>query len=498
MNSLVELSNRNKTAAQGVGVVSTNLAAQDRGPARRPSTTSRSTSACLAAPGPDQPLRPGAHGAPGGGRRAPAGARGRAAAGACSRSSSRPPTAGEGLEAFRARRPELVLTDNVMPALSGIAMTEEIRRLDPKVPVIFITASMDTACWCGPSTWASPPSSPSRWSGTTCARPWPWWWGCWRTTTCSAGHLEQELALLQLREQYHEHQQELAFRKELSILENDYQLPVLRRRPAPGGANGSPRCCTPPHDIMCGDSYSLRRLPDGACWCSWPTPWARAWPPPSPPPSAPTPSTSWWTPWRARSSSRPSSGATPASMAKRLLEDEVLSLTLAWLPGGGRRPGDRGLRHAAPPGRRPAGRCASSMRQPAPLRLPATASAPPPRPGLRPVPPALHRRPERGRDRRTAASTGSTWTPHFAGQRQPGPALGPSAPRWQRPDDDVTFMLLSRVDGPRRLATRPGSSPSRLEAVERGLPGPGGAAWRPARAGPGRPHEFAPPSGRPC
>lgn len=50
----------------------------------------------------------------------------------------------EGLEAFRARSPQLVLTDNRMPRLSGIAMTESIRELDARVPVIFLTATMDT------------------------------------------------------------------------------------------------------------------------------------------------------------------------------------------------------------------------------------------------------------------------------------------------------------------------------------------------------------------
>ena len=46
----------------------------------------------------------------------------------------------EALEKFSARRPDLVLLDVMMPGKSGIQVCEEMRRADPLVPVIFLSA----------------------------------------------------------------------------------------------------------------------------------------------------------------------------------------------------------------------------------------------------------------------------------------------------------------------------------------------------------------------
>ncbi len=46
----------------------------------------------------------------------------------------------EGLERFRAERPAMVVTDLQMPKLDGLAMAEEIRRLDANVPIVIATA----------------------------------------------------------------------------------------------------------------------------------------------------------------------------------------------------------------------------------------------------------------------------------------------------------------------------------------------------------------------
>jgi signal transduction histidine kinase len=46
----------------------------------------------------------------------------------------------EGLARFREERPSLVVTDIEMPALDGLAMVEEIRRLDVDVPIVVTTA----------------------------------------------------------------------------------------------------------------------------------------------------------------------------------------------------------------------------------------------------------------------------------------------------------------------------------------------------------------------
>ncbi|MDK9726333.1 MAG: SpoIIE family protein phosphatase [Sterolibacteriaceae bacterium MAG5] len=50
----------------------------------------------------------------------------------------------EGLEVFRAQRPDLVLTDIQMPRLDGLSMAAEIKQLHREVPVIVTTAINDS------------------------------------------------------------------------------------------------------------------------------------------------------------------------------------------------------------------------------------------------------------------------------------------------------------------------------------------------------------------
>jgi|GEM_PF-5960481 len=45
-----------------------------------------------------------------------------------------------GLEAFRAHRPQIVVTDILMPVLDGLSMAEQIQGIDPAVPIIVTTA----------------------------------------------------------------------------------------------------------------------------------------------------------------------------------------------------------------------------------------------------------------------------------------------------------------------------------------------------------------------
>lgn len=51
-----------------------------------------------------------------------------------------------GLELYRARRPELVVTDIGMPGMNGIRMASEIRALDPKAQIVVISAHSDSQC----------------------------------------------------------------------------------------------------------------------------------------------------------------------------------------------------------------------------------------------------------------------------------------------------------------------------------------------------------------
>jgi CheY-like chemotaxis protein len=51
----------------------------------------------------------------------------------------------EAIDLFTADRPDAVLLDIRMPAMSGIDVFFELRRIDARVPVIFVTASADEA-----------------------------------------------------------------------------------------------------------------------------------------------------------------------------------------------------------------------------------------------------------------------------------------------------------------------------------------------------------------
>lgn len=51
----------------------------------------------------------------------------------------------QGLEAFKANKPDLVLTDYQMPVMNGLRVLSEIRNLQPAVPVIMLTGFGDIA-----------------------------------------------------------------------------------------------------------------------------------------------------------------------------------------------------------------------------------------------------------------------------------------------------------------------------------------------------------------
>ena len=50
----------------------------------------------------------------------------------------------EAIEIFKAKRPDIIVLDYLMPEMDGIATLKEIRKLDNKVPVIMFTAYPDT------------------------------------------------------------------------------------------------------------------------------------------------------------------------------------------------------------------------------------------------------------------------------------------------------------------------------------------------------------------
>ena len=239
----------------------------------------------------------------------------------------------EGLELYRERRPDLVLTDHQMPQMSGLDMTEAIRWLDTKVPIIFITAAMDTsllvrAINLGISAILPKPIVPANLRQALALAV-----GMLENDHLQRTNLNQELALLQFREKYHEHQQELAFRKELSLLENDF---YCRSLGGTGGGEWIAQAQYFPRDIMCGDSYSLRRIPGGGQLIYLADAMGKGLG------ASLTTSLGVYTfnlAVDALTDETPFSFRAfvtgyLALMGRRLLEDEVFSLSLVWLPPG--------------------------------------------------------------------------------------------------------------------------------------------------------------------
>ena len=235
----------------------------------------------------------------------------------------------EGLAAFQAHQPQLVLTDNSMPHLSGIEMTEAIRRTDPKVPVIFFTSFMDTALLVRAINLGIAAFLPKPATIDSLRKAVAMVAGMLEHDHLQRKTLEQDLALLQFREKYHEHQQGLAFRKELSILENDFAV----RSFASAGGEWIAQVEYCPHDIMCGDSYSLRRIGGGMLVFL-----ADAMGKGLAASLSTSLSVHTFNLLADASARGPFNFRTfvrryTAMMRKHLLEDEVLPLTLAWLPG---------------------------------------------------------------------------------------------------------------------------------------------------------------------
>jgi two-component system, HptB-dependent secretion and biofilm response regulator len=165
----------------------------------------------------------------------------------------------EGLRLFCQHQPDIVLTDQVMPGLSGLELLREIRATGVKTRVVLMTPIdkdiLLEAINGGIERFIPKPldfdllirtlNSISREITNERMR---------------QQHREQEVELLRLRDSYHSMQQESAFRKERHVVRHDLRNQAL---PGAGGVRWAIKVAYSPRDIMCGDGYSVRRLFDG-------------------------------------------------------------------------------------------------------------------------------------------------------------------------------------------------------------------------------------------
>jgi len=166
----------------------------------------------------------------------------------------------EGVACFREYAPDVIITDQLMPIMSGLEMIREIRSIDTQIPIILMTSSINEkllieAINLGVSKFVPKPIQSTLLRKVLMEI---------RQELYSARLVEQahrqELELLRYRDRYHSRQQEMAFRKEQHITRND-----LLRQAFAGNVGelwGVDIRCRP-QDIMCGDSYTTHSLPDG-------------------------------------------------------------------------------------------------------------------------------------------------------------------------------------------------------------------------------------------
>lgn len=171
----------------------------------------------------------------------------------------------EGLEAFRFSRPDLIITDNRMGYMDGIDMIKEIRKENKEIPIILITAytekdALVEAINNGVNQFLSKPIDAKLMNiaiekslqSIINAR-------------LQAKNLKQELELLKYQEKYHSQQELNAFKKELSLIQNDIFLQKFRTT----NNNNEEydvylNIFYKPLDVLSGDIYSIRKLDDGS------------------------------------------------------------------------------------------------------------------------------------------------------------------------------------------------------------------------------------------
>jgi DNA-binding response OmpR family regulator/anti-sigma regulatory factor (Ser/Thr protein kinase) len=166
----------------------------------------------------------------------------------------------EGFRLFSERNPDIVITDQMMPGLSGLELMKKIRETGAKTPVILMTSNIDNeilmkAINMGIEQFIPKPLDFNQITRTL---------GSISRTITMERLLEaqrhREVEHLRYRDAYHSAQQELSIRKERHVVRHDLRNQVLA---GAGDAHWGINVSYAPHDIMCGDGYSVRTLFDG-------------------------------------------------------------------------------------------------------------------------------------------------------------------------------------------------------------------------------------------
>lgn len=171
----------------------------------------------------------------------------------------------EGLKEYNAHHPDLIITDNRMVYMDGIDMIKEIRAVDQEIPIILVTAytekdALVEAINNNVTHFISKPIDTKKMNAAIEKSLHPI-----LNSRLQEKNLNQELEILKYQEKYHSQQELNAFKKELSLIQNDY---FLQKFPVKNIHNEVYNVYTnifyKPLDVLSGDIYSIRKLDDGS------------------------------------------------------------------------------------------------------------------------------------------------------------------------------------------------------------------------------------------
>lgn len=166
----------------------------------------------------------------------------------------------KGLQLFRDQAPDIILSDQIMPCLSGLDMFRTIRAIDQNIPLILMTSFMDNDILLEAINLGVNRFIPKPFNHEVLVRVLTEL----KLEVSGKRYMEQcrqqEITLLRYRDQYNAMQQEAARRKERHVARHDLRNRVIY---GDGGIRWGITVTHTPRDILCGDGYTIRNLPDG-------------------------------------------------------------------------------------------------------------------------------------------------------------------------------------------------------------------------------------------
>ena len=165
-----------------------------------------------------------------------------------------------GFQLYGQHNPDIVLTDQMMPGLSGLELMHKIRLTGAKTPVVLMTSSIDNQVLLEAIN-----------TGVERFIPKPLDFDLIVKTLNGIArelinerllelHRLREIELLRYKDTYNSMQQESSRRKERHVVRHDLRNQMLE---GAGTVRWGINVAYSPHDIMCGDGYSVRNLFDG-------------------------------------------------------------------------------------------------------------------------------------------------------------------------------------------------------------------------------------------